>query len=369
MFYVGIFIWVGYILLFNFVVAVDELIAVSVLYRHGDRVIGKSYPNDPYKDQSFWPVPFEELTNTGKTQQYELGKWLRQHYNSFLSQEYLAKEVIIQSSDVSRCLMSAACNLAGLYPPQGDQIWNPSLLWQPIPIHTKPCWNDGLLTIPAQCETYLKLANELLESQEFIDYENGNAALYAYLTEYTGYKISSLFDARALYDVLYIENLYNYTLPAWTIPVFPDKLEPIALKTFEFESYTPEMARLVVGQVFHKILKQFGSFISPFASEEKFQIFSAHDANVFSILHSLGIPNLQLVPYCGMVIFELRRNSEGKYFVQFLYKQDGEPELLTIEGCTPNCDYHTFKSILKPISLGTLEWNGACKPEQRTNRT
>lgn len=36
--------------------------------------------------------------------------------------------------------MSAAVNLAGLYPPSADQKWNNKLgnLWQPIPIHSIP---------------------------------------------------------------------------------------------------------------------------------------------------------------------------------------------------------------------------------------
>jgi len=47
-------------------------------------------------------------------------------------------QVYIQSTDVDRTMMSAYCNLAGLFPPHGSQVWNESLLWQPIPVHTVP---------------------------------------------------------------------------------------------------------------------------------------------------------------------------------------------------------------------------------------
>lgn len=34
--------------------------------------------------------------------------------------------------------MSAEANLAGLYPPEGLQVFNPNISWQPIPVHTVP---------------------------------------------------------------------------------------------------------------------------------------------------------------------------------------------------------------------------------------
>ena len=74
----------------------------------------------------------------GKEQHYELGQWLRDRYKGFLPEEYSRNYIHVQSTDVDRTLMSASCNLAGLYPPQSKQIWNKYMPWQPIPIHTTP---------------------------------------------------------------------------------------------------------------------------------------------------------------------------------------------------------------------------------------
>lgn len=74
----------------------------------------------------------------GKERHYHLGHYLRQRYDAFLSETYSDKEVYVRSTDVDRTLMSAASNLAGLFPPKGDQRWDQSLEWQPIPIHTVP---------------------------------------------------------------------------------------------------------------------------------------------------------------------------------------------------------------------------------------
>lgn len=38
--------------------------------------------------------------------------------------------------------MSAMTNLAALFPPEGISVWNPSLPWQPIPVHTVPVSED-----------------------------------------------------------------------------------------------------------------------------------------------------------------------------------------------------------------------------------
>ncbi|KAJ6641619.1 Testicular acid phosphatase like, partial [Pseudolycoriella hygida] len=111
----------------------DRLIFAHVIFRHGERNINKSFPKDPYKNESFWPGGFGALTNAGKKEVYELGKYLRRRYANLIGQHYSSDEFYIQSTDYDRTLMSAQVLAAGIFPPTGEQIWNENLIWQPIP--------------------------------------------------------------------------------------------------------------------------------------------------------------------------------------------------------------------------------------------
>ena len=77
--------------------------------------------------------------------QYRLGIYLQNRYmndSNLLNETYSRYEIYVRSTDVNRTLMSAQANMAGLYPPQGKQIWNQDILWQPIPVHTVPVVED-----------------------------------------------------------------------------------------------------------------------------------------------------------------------------------------------------------------------------------
>nr|DBA24882.1 TPA: hypothetical protein GDO54_012479 [Pyxicephalus adspersus] len=138
-----------------------------VVFRHGDRSPVQSYPNDKYKEDS-WPDGFGQLTQLGINQQFELGKYLRKRYTGFLNETYTAQEVFVRSTDVDRTLMSVQANLAGLFPPTGRQLWNPSIPWQPIPVHTIPYANDYMLHITTKtCPRFDQLVNETVNSEIF----------------------------------------------------------------------------------------------------------------------------------------------------------------------------------------------------------
>lgn len=84
---------------------------------------------------------------------YEFGLFLRRRYGGFISSKYSAAETYVISSIRNRCLMSAELVLAGLYPPDGIQIWNQDLPWQPIPVHSIPTPCDDVRESPSYQRT------------------------------------------------------------------------------------------------------------------------------------------------------------------------------------------------------------------------
>lgn len=100
--------------------------------------------------------------------------------------------------------MSAETNLAGLYPPEKDQMWD-LLKWMPIPVHTIPRTEDHILIAGKNCPRYNYELEKLLTSPEIERINKANAKLYAYLSENTGDDISSFKTVEHLYDILFIE--------------------------------------------------------------------------------------------------------------------------------------------------------------------
>lgn len=101
--------------------------------------------------------------------EYELGKYLRRRYfNLLVDGRYSPDKVYVQSSDKDRTLISAAANLAGLFPPEKDQIWNDEIPnWLPIPIHTIPLELDYTIASERPCPRYKKAHKEDFKSPEF----------------------------------------------------------------------------------------------------------------------------------------------------------------------------------------------------------
>uniref|UniRef100_A0A670JLI6 acid phosphatase n=1 Tax=Podarcis muralis TaxID=64176 RepID=A0A670JLI6_PODMU len=121
--------------------------SMAQVYRHGDRSPLSSFPTNVVNEDA-WPQGFAQLTKLGMQQQYELGQFIRKRYEGFLSTDYKPKEIYVRSTDTDRTIMSAEANLAGLFPPKGNQIWNKEILWQPIPVHTVPRSDDKARKFP-----------------------------------------------------------------------------------------------------------------------------------------------------------------------------------------------------------------------------
>lgn len=186
-----------------------------------------SYENDPYKDESFWPDGYGVLSNVclysfenmkiilnsfvkysqaGKLRQYQLGQYLRKRYETLIGAEYSPNDVYIRSSDTDRTLMSAEANLAGLFPPSGEQVWKTSLKWQPIPIHTIPIDEDYLVYQSLPCPRGDKELKEYFESPAIRTVSRKYRKFLEFLERNSGTPIRSIKDAAIFHDPLLIES-------------------------------------------------------------------------------------------------------------------------------------------------------------------
>ncbi|XP_059831354.1 lysosomal acid phosphatase-like isoform X6 [Hypanus sabinus] len=199
---------------------------VNLIYRHGDRSPIQAYPADPYTEKD-WPQGFAQLTQVGMKQHYALGQYLRHRYNTFLNSSYDRHEVYVQSTDIDRTLMSAQVNLAGLYIPQGHQIFHPDVKWQPIPVHTVPVEQDEFLKFPRKnCPRFQKLLEETMNSREVREKIQKNTDFLNMVSNNTKMNVTMLNEWK-VYDTLFCEhdvtlialqmalNVYNYIIPPY----------------------------------------------------------------------------------------------------------------------------------------------------------
>lgn len=106
--------------------------------------------------------------------------------------------------------MSAQANLAGLFPPRKDDIWNSFISWQPIPVHAVPTNLDFILFSDTNCPKYeIAFEKYLKESPEVEEIYTKNAQHMNFWSEKCGIHLTKPIDILALYLTLYIEKVHN----------------------------------------------------------------------------------------------------------------------------------------------------------------
>ncbi|XP_018123000.1 prostatic acid phosphatase [Xenopus laevis] len=344
----------------------SELKFAVILFRHGDRSPIETYPNDNYTEDS-WPDGFGELTKLGKQQHYELGRYLRRRYDTFLNESYRHREVYVRSTDIDRTIMSAQANLAGLFQPTGDQIWNPNITWEPIPVHTVPKTEDKLLLMPlANCPRYETLLSETFSSKEYRQLLEPYSDFLKVLSKNTGFTIEQLshFAAWTTYDTLLCEAIHNYSLPSWATKETMDKLQHLSeiILSSSYGIYKhQEKSRLQGGVLLNSIIQNITYIKETPRVQRRILIYSAHDTTVFSLQAALNVSNGKLIPYAACHLFELYQDEQGQYSIQMYYKNDSsvEPYRLTLPGCAFSCPLQKFIELTSPII--TQDWEAECE--------
>lgn len=94
--------------------------------------------------------------------------------------------------------MSAQVCMAGLFPPQDKQVWNPNLNWQPIPVHTVS--DDHLFYPWEKCQRFNETESE--RTPEIQSIFQQNKSLFSELESKSGDKLNTIDDYTRLYDRL-----------------------------------------------------------------------------------------------------------------------------------------------------------------------
>ncbi|XP_052899649.1 prostatic acid phosphatase [Anopheles moucheti] len=339
-----------------------KLIFAHVLFRHGDRTPIDPYPNDPWKDPSHWTADWGQLVNAGKMRHLMLGKWLRQRYSSLLKDTYSNNEIYVRSTDVDRTLMSAEANLAGLYPPQGADVWDSAITWQPIPVHTVTEELDNVLAAKKRCPAFDHALKVYRQSEPYHSYNASLEQLYRYVTEKTGRRCDSMSSLQNLYSLLLIEELNNFTLPDWTKTVYPEPLRSISAMTFAVKTNTTQLARLKMGPLVKEMLHRFRSKAKgTLKPNRSVWMYSAHDVTVANLLNALRIFELHNPPFAACIMLELRQPANGEQaYVEIFYKNTTtEPFQLTVPGCTAQCPLDKMFEIYD--SMMPKDWESECQ--------
>ncbi|CAL8111037.1 unnamed protein product [Orchesella dallaii] len=297
-------------------------------------------------------------------QHYRLGKFIRSRYDEFISRDYSPYEILVQSSDVDRALMSASTNLAGLYPPADNfSTWNQNLTWQPIPIHSLASQLDNKLRLNASCPRYDELRTQFRSSDIMHQINEENKDLYEYLTNHSGRSIHDPQQVDYLYDVLYIENLYHKKVPDWAAKILTSvEMRNLTAFSFKMITYTTEMKRLKGGPLIKEFIQHMKDRISGnMDKRRKLFMYSAHDTTVATVLNSLDLYAMIPPPYASLVLVELLKNATSKqYFVRIGFKNTTEdPYILTLPECQQICPFDDFVKLTKHIIPG--DWSAECR--------
>ncbi|KAI4831343.1 hypothetical protein KUCAC02_000890 [Chaenocephalus aceratus] len=333
--------------------AEKQLVYVTVLFRHGDRSPVKAYPTDPYQEHD-WPQGFGQLSQVGMKQHFELGQFLRNRYKGFLNDSYDRNQIHVRSTDYDRTLMSAESNLAGLYPPAGQQVFNPNMPWQPIPVHTVPKSEERLLNYPLDdCPRYNLLMNETEKTEEYINVTLAYQDIIELVKNKTGLNKTNVESVWSVYDTLFCESRHNKSAPDWVTPEVMEKLQ--WLKDFGFRITfgvykQQEKSRLMGGMLLGEIVKKLSTMAVPDPAQRlKLMMLSAHDTTVAALQASLNVFNGRQPPYASCHIIELYREENGSASVSMFYRNDNtvEPYPLQIPGCSLDCPLDDFVRITK----------------------
>ncbi|CAI4227826.1 unnamed protein product [Auanema sp. JU1783] len=348
------------LLCFSPLVSADLKFLIAI-WRHGDRAPeSKPYPNDLYSESN-WPRGWNQLTNIGMQQTYELGQWFRERYvetQNFLPSNFNYKKIYYQSSDSERAIQSAHAHAAGMFPAKGDMVWTSStalLAWQPIPIHTNGYNNADPLLKPTSydCPSYSKLVNSA-NGPYLQTVGNQYEGLFAKLSNYTNMTVT-IDNVKDLYDITR-EIAHSLKQPDWVYEEWNGTTilnNIIELKRITRTSLfnTEQKSRYRAGYLLNDWCQKLEDAGATNYTGKLATLYSSHDGTLSALSYLMGVNDNQLVPYAAAIIAELHSNNT----VRLLYRTSSvNVTVLRVDGCGEFCPLNTFLSAMNSRRIRTI---------------
>ncbi|KAL1502127.1 hypothetical protein ABEB36_007319 [Hypothenemus hampei] len=338
-----------------------ELKLVHIIFRHGIRTPADTYPTDPHVNDTLYPVGWGQLTNEGKMEMYELGKFLRQRYDNFLGDFYHPNEFYSQSTGVDRTKASVQLVNVGIWPPKTKQIWGP-LNWQPIPVHSELLSQDMLLLVRKPCAAYHKERDKVVASETVQKKFQENQALFNYLTQHTGRLVENFDDVQDIFSTLKAEMDYNLTLPSWTNECYPDKMLEATVFSYTLNAWNDKMNRLKGGVLLNKIINDWKSKVNERDLEhpQKAFLYGGHDSTIVNFMRTLKVWDTQFPNYGVTVLLEFSI-LDGEYGLEVYLRNSTSvpPFKLNIPGCNDFCPLTKLLEVTRNVV--PINWEEECE--------
>ncbi|ODN03821.1 Lysosomal acid phosphatase [Orchesella cincta] len=362
-----------------------KLLVVQVIFRHGDRTLIFHYPKDPNQNSSGVLHLKRKgiLTNKGKVQAYELGQYLHSRYRKFLKGTLIPEEVLVQSSEISRAIMTAQMCLAGLFPPCEahhhqpgcEGKWDPSIKWQPVPVYQIPRKLDNKILFQRDtCPAYTSEFKRVLECPLIEEFKKSHQETFQYIKEHTGMDEVNIENVGQVHDTLFIQSLYNISLPNWTEKVYPEPMKTMSDLGFQILSANREMMKFNGGPLLKEVIENMESTVEflkcPKKQKEKKRVkkvylYSGHDTTVAAFLATLSVFDTHQPPYTSAVIVELHQMQEKgsgskKHLVKVFYRNSTAvaPREMIIPDCGNPCHLDKLKEVVRDLLLE--DWGAEC---------
>ena len=327
---------------------------VLFVFRHGDRSPYTVYPG--YEHQNYWESGLGQLTTVGMRQQHALGEFIKQTYTPHLiSSSYRRDQIYVRSTSFDRTIMSALCQLSGIFPPSVDDRFNSELIWQPIPVHENA---DELLRV-RNCPRYQKLLAEYPSTKEYVEMSIRHAKLLKLISVATNTDVN-LSNIVPFIDTSICDEQHNLSLPSWAKNNYKTLLG-ILDWSWKKSQDTREKVILSGGRFMSEFWARIDDKINGVTPTMKVYFYSAHDSTLVTVTNSFNIWNQLHPPYATILIAELIR-EETDWFIQFSYRNssDSLPYPLKVPECGHKCPVEKLRQLTADVVLSQGEWETKC---------